>query len=124
MKKYYTIGQAGMLIGVHADTIRRYERLNLIKPEVNERGWKEFSLEDLVSLCARVQQEYDKGKDYYDIVPEVKHKEFWCGTCGWEYEKAELIPLDPGYSDKLGCRRCGWKSVIHNTFVAGQENVS
>lgn len=106
MKKYYTMGQASMLMGVHADTIRRYERVGLLVPETNERGWKEFTIEELESLPARVRAEYDKGKGYFDITPVIKHKEFWCEGCGWEYEKAELIPLDPGYTDAVGCRRC------------------
>jgi len=111
MKNTYTRGQAAQLLGIHKDTLLRYERCGFIVPErLKSREARVYLLSQLEELCARVRLEQGKGKWYIDKLPRIRHKAVRCATCGWEWDKGKLI--------RGMCPKCRDRGVIHNASVA------
>ncbi|MCD4818074.1 MAG: MerR family transcriptional regulator [Candidatus Cloacimonetes bacterium] len=49
-KKYYLIGETAKKLSIHDQTIRNYERNNLIKPERTENGIRLFTKENINTI--------------------------------------------------------------------------
>ena len=50
IKNYYSIGEISKVLGVHEQTIRKYERHAIFIPDRNNRNVRIFSQKDLIKL--------------------------------------------------------------------------
>lgn len=50
MKRKYTVGEIAKNLGITRDTVRYYENMGIVSSEKDERGYRYFTREDVVSL--------------------------------------------------------------------------
>lgn len=81
----YRINQASNIIGVHKDTLRKYEVLGWVKPIRDRYSHRLYTIEMLEDLC----EEAKKHTHLIDKLPEVNSKPFTCLRCSRQLNKGE-----------------------------------
>ncbi len=66
-ENYYSIGEIANLLGIHEQTIRMYERKNLISPKRNKRGIRLFTKKDIDFLELLITLLQDLGMTYNGV---------------------------------------------------------
>lgn len=52
-KEYYTIGEVAKLLGVHIDTLRRWDKKGYLKAIRLGKNWRRYKREDIESFLNR-----------------------------------------------------------------------
>jgi len=60
-KGYYLIGEVAKQIGIHDQTIRMYERKNLVKPRRTENNTRTFTTDDITRINAIITLTQEVG---------------------------------------------------------------
>lgn len=112
----YQIKEASRILGIHKDTLRRYEKIGLIEVERGPNDYR-FYTPEVIHNAYEKALVWLKEKPYMlDKAPELNHKPLICLNCMHELSKDELVEWDPGYSSENVCPNCDSRNIIKNNI--------
>ncbi len=111
-KRMLSIGQASKLLGVTIQTLRNWDKKDLLKPdEFTKGGERRYKLESLRRINRNIVFNQDKLKTIAyarvsshdqqdDLIRQVQVLELYCARCGFNYEVIQDLGSGMNYYKK------------------------
>jgi putative resolvase len=110
-----TISEAGVKLGIHPSTLRRWEHQGLVVPDRTAGGHRRYDLVTLMPLAGKLVDESEKHRTTIayarvsshdqkaDLIRQCQVLESFCAAKGWEFELVQDLASGLNY-DKRGLK--------------------